>query len=636
MLSRPGRLFVVAFAVAAIASGVALAETTFYEAYQKGLAHEKEGAWTEARESFLRAAELRPAPARRVKTYGLNFIEPYDPSIHLARASFHLGHLDEARRNLRVAETAGVSPGAEIAALASEIEKARLRASSGVQPVEATAGSPDVPPARAVERSAPAGAPLPTPLQVSTLPATGVSGSAPVAVAPPAESGLRQAAARTTSRPVGPAGSLPTPTLVVSPGAVEPSLRAGAAGDRGEVTPFPSGPAEPRSGSRSSPGSGAAAGPEGPPERSVSYGTIALIASGLALLVLVATRAALGFRARRQSSAVPELKTDSSVSPVSSVSSVSYPGAEVERSRATRHLSVEEGSSPSRGRAGSVSTPVGSRPLREGTDTRFGAYALEGILGRGGMGTTYVARRLRDGFQLALKVPHEHILEEPEFIERFLREGALGALLRHPNIVRVFEAGEHDGRPFIAMELVPGTTLERVLRKEQRLPLSRALHVARGIALALDYAHLKGIVHRDLKPENVMVLPDGEVKVMDYGIARRMDVAGLTATDAYLGTPNYSAPESLVPSEVGPQSDLYSLGVILFRMLSGALPFSAPTPFELLHKHAYEPLPDLPSGLGIPPEVYGLLMELTAKSKDERYATAELFLRDLDQILNRL
>ena len=163
------------------------------------------------------------------------------------------------------------------------------------------------------------------------------------------------------------------------------------------------------------------------------------------------------------------------------------------------------------------------------------------------MGTTYAARRLRDGFPVALKVPHEHILEEPEFVERFLREGALGAMLHHPNIVRIYEAGEHAGRPFIAMEIVPGTTLERILRKEQRLPLARALHVARGIALALDYAHMKGIVHRDLKPENVMILPDGEVKVMDYGIARRMDVSGLTATDAYLGTPNYSAPESLTP-----------------------------------------------------------------------------------------
>ncbi len=627
MLSRPGRLFVVAVAVAAIAAGVALAETTFYEAYQKGLAHEKEGAWKEARESFLRAAELRPAPARRVKAYGLNFIEPYDPAIHLARASFHLGLLDEARRNLYLAKAADVSPGAEIAALAAEIEKARLRASSAVRPLETTAGPPATSPTRAAERSAPAAAPPPFPLEASKPSETGVSGSAPVAATPPAEGGLQETAARTTSRPVGPTGNLPTPTRAVSPSGLEPFPRAGAVGDRTEATPVPSGPAEPRSGSISPRGSGIPAGTEAPTETSVSHRWMVLIASGVALLVLVATRAALVIRARRR---------NSPVSPTNTVSSISYPGAEVERSRATSHLSVEEESSPSGSRAGSAPIAAGARPLREGTDTRFGAYALEGILGRGGMGTTYVARRLRDGFHVALKVPHEHILEDPEFVERFLREGALGALLRHPNIVRVYEAGEHDGRPFIAMELVPGTTLERVLREEVRLPLSRALHVARGIALALDYAHMKGIVHRDLKPENVMVLPDGEVKVTDYGIARRMDVAGLTATDAYLGTPNYSAPESLVPSEVGPQSDLYSLGVILFRMLSGDLPFRAPTPFELLHKHAYEPLPDLPSGIGVPPEVYGLLLALTAKTKDERYATAELFLRDLDQILNRL
>jgi len=619
MLSHPGRLFVIAVAVAAFSGSAARAETTFYEAYRKGLAHEKDGAWREARESFFRAAELRPEPARRVKAYGLNFIEPYDPAIHLARASLHLGLLEEARRNLQIAQTAAVSPVAEIAALASELETARLLEAAAPRPIEKSAEPSAVSPPRA-ERTAPVGVPSRGPLEEPE----------PPVVAPPAEGAPREPGGRTPSRPGGPTGALSTLPRTVSAKEVEPSPRQSAVDELGTATPIPFRPAEPRPGSVGLPGSGSPAGTEGLPGKNLSHGSMALLASGLGLLVLVATRAALVIRARRRSSPPPLTETSSSSS------SLAATETEEGLSLATSCLPSEKGSAPSWSRAISATTAAGTRPLREGTDTRFGAYVLEGILGRGGMGTTYVARRLRDGFQVALKVPHEHLLEDPEFIERFLREGALGALLRHPNIVRIYEAGEHDERPFIAMELVRGTTLERVLRKEQRLPLSRALHVARGIALALDYAHMKGIVHRDLKPENVMVLPDGEVKVMDYGIARRMDVAGLTASDVYLGTPTYSAPESLVPSEVGPQSDLYSLGVLLFRMLSGALPFSAPTPFELLHKHAVEPLPDLPPGLGVPPEVSVLLTELTAKSKDERYATAELFLRDLDQILNRL
>ena len=629
MSSRTVRLLVVVFAVATCCGGVARADTTFYEAYQNGLAREKEGAWKEARESFLRASELRPAPGRRVKSYGLNFIEPYDPSLHLARASQHLGLLDEARRHLQAARTADVSPAAEIAALAAEIEAARLRSSAAARPAEAPVEPTAASPTRA-ERTAPAEAPPHVLPQGSAAGAAGVPSVAPVLPAPRADADPTQPSGRPAVGTGSPAAAPPTPARIPTGKAVEPTPPVAAVDAPGADAAASLRPAGPRPDALPPPGTAAPSGRDGRPEGSVNYGSMALLASALALLVLVATRAALVVRDRRRSSPEP------AGTEISSFPSVPLPGSAEEGSRATSHLAVETGSSPSGRRSASASSSAGARPLKEGTDTRFGAYELEGILGRGGMGTTFVARRLRDGFQVALKVPHEHILEEPEFVERFLREGALGALLRHPNIVRVYEAGEYDERPFIAMELVPGTTLERVLRKESRLPLARALQISRGIALALDYAHLKGIVHRDLKPENVMVLPDGEVKVMDYGIARRMDVGGLTATDVYLGTPHYSAPESLVPSEVGPQSDLYSLGVILFRMLSGALPFSAPTPFELLHKHAHEPLPPFPPELGILPEVYGLLMELTAKSKAERYATAELFLRDLDQILNRL
>ena len=150
---------------------------------------------------------------------------------------------------------------------------------------------------------------------------------------------------------------------------------------------------------------------------------------------------------------------------------------------------------------------------------RIGRYKVTGELGRGGMATTYRAERSRDGMAVAIKIPHE--TGDPTYLPRFLREGRLGETLHHPRIVRIVEAGEEAGRPFLAMELIPGRTLRQALEEAGGVfPLRRALEVAREVAEAVDYAHGKGVVHRDLKPENVMLLPDGSVKVMDFGVAR--------------------------------------------------------------------------------------------------------------------
>ncbi|MDQ7088485.1 MAG: protein kinase [Acidobacteriota bacterium] len=285
---------------------------------------------------------------------------------------------------------------------------------------------------------------------------------------------------------------------------------------------------------------------------------------------------------------------------------------------------------------GLTPTFAGPGQAQAGEGSQFGPYRIMALLGRGGMASTYRARRVGDEREMALKIPYAHLLEEQEFVARFLREGGLGATLHHPNIVRIFEAGEQQGVPFIAMELLRGETLEARIARVGRLELREALDILRGIALALDYAHLKGVVHRDLKPENVMCLTGGGVKVMDYGIARVLDGSNLTASHSFLGTPNYAAPESFDPARVDGRSDLYSLGIIAYRMLAGRLPFTGGSPLEILDQHRRAPLPALPGEAVIPPRVEAMVRRMTDKSPARRFESAEALLRELNAILNAL
>jgi serine/threonine-protein kinase len=267
----------------------------------------------------------------------------------------------------------------------------------------------------------------------------------------------------------------------------------------------------------------------------------------------------------------------------------------------------------------------------------LGAWELTGLLGRGGMATTYRAARTGGGAEVALKVPHEGCLADPTFLARFLREGKLGEQLHHPRIVRIFEADEHDGRPFLAMELLAGRTLKQALRDEGSFPARRAVQVAADIAEALDYAHAKGVVHRDLKPENVMVLPDGGIKVMDFGIARLAGQEGLTSSQFFLGTPLYAAPEMIEPRSIDHRVDLYSLGIIVFEMLQGTVPFTADSPFKVLQMHQREPLPPRAAlARPVPEAVWRVVERLCAKSPADRYASAEALLVELHVLLRAL
>jgi serine/threonine-protein kinase len=225
------------------------------------------------------------------------------------------------------------------------------------------------------------------------------------------------------------------------------------------------------------------------------------------------------------------------------------------------------------------------------------------------MASVYKAERR--GEVSGLKRPLPAFLEEPEFLERFLREAEIGRTLHHPNIVRILERGEVEGVPF-------------------------ATRIVVQIAEALDYAHSKGVVHRDLKPSNVMVLADGTAKVMDYGIARARRFQGLTVTGSFLGSPEYVAPEAIEGKPTDGRSDLYSLGVLFYEALTGRRPFTADTAFALVRMHLTEPSPP-PTSLrpGLSPELEGIVLRLLAKTPDGRHAAAEDLVLELRDFLNR-
>ncbi len=205
----------------------------------------------------------------------------------------------------------------------------------------------------------------------------------------------------------------------------------------------------------------------------------------------------------------------------------------------------------------------------------FGGYRIEGVIGRGGMGTVYMARQLSLGRPVAIKVLPMDLAREEQFLERFHREADALSRLSHPSVVAVFDRGEVDGQPYLVMEYVEGASLREAMRNGP-LPLAEALRVAAAVLTALDHAHEKGIVHRDIKPENVLLSRDGVVKVADFGLSRLLgpdDTTRLTRTQLVLGTYEYMAPEQREHArEADPRSDLYAMGVVLYEMLAGELP----------------------------------------------------------------
>lgn len=632
----------------------AAGEATFYESYQTALDHERAGRWQQARNHFLEAVAMNPAPAKRVKTYGLNFMRDYDPYAHLAYCEWRLSMLDDASTHLAIARKAGVTPPLRLAELEALIVRARQSQSppqAAQQTPPAVEPAPIQPPQQTPApaptlgtlkvESIPPGAGLTidgkergvTPLE-TTLPAGPheirfqLSNHQPVQSTVTLQAGQTQTVSMTLT-------PLPAPKAATPPVEEKPAPRV--------KTPPPPTTMEPaRTSTSVSPSPVPATGEkqktamparQTPPVPAavpsprfprVLFAGLLLVIAALALLLLrkhavpqttIATSTTLAPRKQSPSDDTPTraLSDDAMKTPISRQGVTPTPSAQP---------ALEE------------VLPM-AKPLPGGSLPEFAGYKIHGILGRGGMGITYLAARTRDGLPMAIKVPHDHLLDNEEFAQRFIREGSLGSTLHHPNIIRVYEAGVSGKTPFIAMELIQGETLESRLRRLGTLPPRVALEIVRDIALALDYARLKGIVHRDLKPENIMLPDRGGLKVMDYGIARIMESPGLTSSEAFLGTPSYSSPEA-ASGGVDQQSDLYSLGIILYRMLAGEAPFRSTNILEVLDMHRYRPLPPFPPELKIPEAVFQLTKKLTAKKKTERYANAEVMLIELNTILNQL
>jgi eukaryotic-like serine/threonine-protein kinase len=273
-----------------------------------------------------------------------------------------------------------------------------------------------------------------------------------------------------------------------------------------------------------------------------------------------------------------------------------------------------------------MSSPVGT--------LLSGRFRLDALIGAGGMSTVYRAFDTVLERQVAIKVMHREIAADADQLERFRREARAVAQLSHPYVVGVIDAGEDDGTPYIVFEYVEGETLKDRIRRHGRLPVPEAVAYAIEVARALGAAHENQIVHRDVKPQNVLIDEEGTARVTDFGIARSLDEEGLTADGRVLGTTDYVSPEQALGHDVTPQSDLYSLGVVLFEMLTGDVPFHGDNQVAVAMKHVREELPDVQQRR---PEVSAALAAVldraTAKELDRRYATDAELIADLEEVL---
>lgn len=250
-------------------------------------------------------------------------------------------------------------------------------------------------------------------------------------------------------------------------------------------------------------------------------------------------------------------------------------------------------------------------------------YRIEERIATGGMGAVYLTTDQRLDRQVALKVLKEELADDERFVERFRREARSAGALSHPNIAGVFDFGQDDGRYYMVMELAEGRDLARVLREEAPLSPERSVRIASQIALALDHAHSAGVVHRDIKPPNVIIGEADRVKVTDFGIARAIGESTLTATGSVLGTAQYISPEQASGGEVGPPADIYALGIVLYEMLTGSLPFTGDSALAVAMRHVSDDVP-APSKLNadVPATLDGVVARATAKDPNARYSGA--------------
>jgi serine/threonine-protein kinase len=251
------------------------------------------------------------------------------------------------------------------------------------------------------------------------------------------------------------------------------------------------------------------------------------------------------------------------------------------------------------------------------------------------MAEVYLTVDRRLGREVAVKVIRDRFAEDERFVSRFRREARAAAALTHPNVVAVHDVGVHEGSPFIVMEYVPGRTLAELVQNTGPMPPDRVAEIGEAVSRALGAAHAAGIVHRDVKPGNVMLTADGRVKVLDFGIARALRWTPLTDTPAVQGTAEYMAPEYVRGEGADPRSDIYSLGVVLYELLTGRPPFTGDSPLQVAYKHLEEaPAPPDAVRPGLPAGLTAVVMRCLAKHPGDRYRRAEELAADLGRLLS--
>ena len=651
-----------------ICSISAMGQNSFYEAYDEGLLHSKKEQWSEAEFHFLRAIDLKPDAGKNVKKYGMNFYPEYDPYFKLAEVYIHLSNTEKAHVFLQKAIDAKVMKKKDIKKLQDALTGLENSPSQPHVPPEAVATAKDHPELKSDDttktarpadmetrnqtstepekqgsdshdftpeatceiriKTIPAGATVlldtkhvgKSPLKLEVKPGNHLvnitlNGYLPVerfwdvqpaqlinetiSLVPKPKPDETKRVAEATPKKSDPKTATPSNESIVQKNSstqtdlegkslakAEPELTAPETQEVSDTLPE-----KPKTNEQVPEGKSLKIAPQ---EDSQGNSLYKGIFWGILVLVLITLGAVFFFRKH---------------SPKADQKSISS------YLQSTIELGNEAIVSPG---------------------LCVGGFTMTQLLGSGGMGLTYLATKENQSREFAVKILHSHLQKDKDVKRRFVREGELGTTLHHPNIIRIFEAGQDGEIPFIAMEYLNGRTLEEELSPDKRLEVETALAYTRCVATALDYAHLKGVIHRDLKPENLMVIPDGGLKVMDFGIAKFSDMGQTSATQSFIGTPVYSAPELLTPEHIGPESDLYSLGIILYRMLSGRVPFGGSNPLEVLQRQVNDPLPPIPESIPVPHSVWQLISKLTAKQKSQRFASAEILINQIDLITRQL
>jgi len=266
-------------------------------------------------------------------------------------------------------------------------------------------------------------------------------------------------------------------------------------------------------------------------------------------------------------------------------------------------------------------------------------YKLGAMIGIGGMADVYVAEDQRLHREVAVKILRSDLARDPSFVTRFNKEALAVAALNHPGIVSVYDSGKEDSpsgaMPYIVMEYVEGKTLREIAHKGERFPLQRAVEIVEGILIALQYSHKNGIVHRDIKPGNIMITDAGDVKVMDFGIARALADGGATMTSTWniVGTAQYLSPEQATGTQADARSDLYSVGCLFYELVSGKPPFSGDTPVAIAYQHVSAPLtPVTDIEPALDPALNNFFSIALAKDPSDRYQSANAMLKDLKKL----